>query len=149
MENEVDNTGSYRDRISTVDESGKRAWVFPKKPKGNFHRARGIVSIVLLAILFVTPFVKINSKPLFLLDIFHSKLFFFGVGFWPQDAPIFVFATLVMIVFIVVFTVVFGRLWCGWACPQTIFMEMVFRKIEYWIEGDARDQRKLNEANES
>jgi len=146
MANEIDNSGEFRNRISTIDESGKRVWLFPKKPKGSFHRARGIVAAILLIILFVTPFIKINGKPLLLLDILNRKFFFFGIGFWPQDAPIFVFATLVLVVFVVLFTVVFGRVWCGWACPQTIFMEMVFRKIEYWIEGDASAQRKLNTA---
>jgi len=146
MANEIDNSGEFRNRISTIDESGKRVWLFPKKPKGNFHRARGFVAAILLIILFVTPFIKINGKPLLLLDILNRKFFFFGIGFWPQDAPIFVFATLVLVVFVVLFTVVFGRVWCGWACPQTIFMEMVFRKIEYWIEGDAFAQRKLNAA---
>ncbi len=146
MANEIDNSGEFRNRISTIDEKGKRVWLFPKKPKGNFHRARGIVAALLLTILFVAPFIKINGRPLLLLDILNRKFFFFGIGFWPQDAPIFVFATLVLVVFVVLFTVVFGRVWCGWACPQTIFMEMVFRKIEYWIEGNAAAQRKLNAA---
>jgi len=141
---EVDNSGKFRDKISTIDETGKRVWIYAKQPEGNFYRARTIVSTILLALLFITPFIKINGKPLLLLDIFNRKFYFFGTAFWPQDAPIFLFATLAVIVFIVFFTVVFGRIWCGWACPQTIFMELVFRKIEYWIEGDASTQRKLN-----
>src|SRR5690606_11396773 len=66
----------------------------------------------------------------------------FGTVFWPQDLHIFVFGMLIGLVFIVLFTVVYGRVWCGWACPQTIFLELIFRKIEYWIEGDANQQRK-------
>ncbi|RYY12685.1 MAG: cytochrome c oxidase accessory protein CcoG, partial [Chitinophagaceae bacterium] len=66
--------------------------------------------------------------------------------FWPQDFYLFVFALLIFIVFIVLFTVVFGRVFCGWVCPQTIFLEMVFRKIENWIEGDHNHQKKLDEA---
>lgn len=146
MDKDQKNSALFRDRISTMDDDGKRIWISPKKPKGRLHRYRTIVSWVLLAVLFITPFVKINGQPLLLLDIIHRRFFFFGFGFWPQDAPIFVFATLVIIIFIVLFTVVFGRIWCGWACPQTIFMEMVFRKIEYWIEGTALEQRKLNQA---
>ncbi|HUH33670.1 MAG TPA: cytochrome c oxidase accessory protein CcoG, partial [Daejeonella sp.] len=79
-----------------------------------------------------------------LLNILERKFVFFGVVFWPQDFYLFVVATLIFLVFIVLFTAVFGRIWCGWACPQTIFMEMVFRKIEVLIEGDAIKQRKLD-----
>ncbi|MEN0004898.1 MAG: 4Fe-4S dicluster domain-containing protein, partial [Bacteroidota bacterium] len=70
----------------------------------------------------------------------------FGLHFMPQDFHLFVLAMLTFIVFIILFTVVYGRLFCGWVCPQTIFMEMVFRKIEYWIEGDANQQKRLNKA---
>lgn len=139
-------TQKFRDKISTVDEKGKRFWIFPKKPKGNLHRARIIVSVILLAIMFITPFLRINGKPVLLLNIIKREFVIFGVGFWPQDFHLFVIATLSLVIFIVVFTVTFGRVWCGWACPQTIFMEMVFRKIEYFIEGDAHDQRKLKQS---
>ncbi len=136
----------FRDSVSTIDKEGKRVWVFPKRPKGNLYRWRTAVSVVLLAILFGTPFVKINGQPLLLLNILDRKFVVFGMPFWPQDFYIFMVATLTIVVFVVLFTVVFGRLWCGWACPQTIFMEMIFRKIEYLIEGDANAQRKLNAA---
>ena len=136
----------YRDSIATVDEKGKRIWVYPKKPSGRFHNLRIIVSIALLAILFGTPFIKVNGDPFMLIDVFERKFIIFGIHLWPQDFHIVALSMISMVVFIVLFTVVFGRVWCGWACPQTIFMEMVFRKIEYWIEGDATKQRKLNKA---
>lgn len=136
----------FRDRIATVDESGKRIWVFPKKPFGRFYNARTIVSIILLAFLFGAPFMKINGQPLILLNILERKFILFGLAFWPQDFHLFALAVLTFIVFIILFTVVFGRVWCGWACPQTIFMEMVFRKIEYWIEGDSHKQRALRKS---
>lgn len=136
----------YRDSIATVDEKGKRVWVFPKKPSGKYHSYRIMVSIVLLAALFGMPFIKINGNPFMLIDVFDLKFILFGIHFWPQDFHILALAMITMVVFIVLFTVVFGRVWCGWTCPQTIFMEMVFRKIEYWIEGDATKQRKLNKA---
>lgn len=139
-------SSQFRDRISTIDEDGKRIWISPKKPFGRLYNYRQLVSWILLAILFITPFLKINGHPLLLLDVLNRRFFFFGIGFWPQDAPVFVFATLVIVVFVVLFTVVFGRIWCGWACPQTIFMEMVFRRIEYLIEGNPTEQRKLNQA---
>jgi cytochrome c oxidase accessory protein FixG len=135
---------SYRDSISTVDREGKRVWVYPKKPKGKFTNYRSWVSWVLLAILFSGPFIRIGGQPLLLLNVVERKFVIFGQIFWPHDFYLFVLASLVGLVFIVLFTVVYGRVFCGWICPQTIFMEMVFRKIEYWIEGDNTAQKKLD-----
>ncbi len=136
--------GNFRDKVSTVDKEGRRIWIYPKRPSGPFTTARGFVSILLLVFLILAPFLRINGQPLLLFDILERRFVIFGMVFWPQDFYLFVLATLALIVFIVLFTVVFGRLWCGWACPQTIFMEMVFRRIEYWIEGDSRSQMELN-----
>lgn len=136
---------SFRDSIGTVDEEGKRKWVYPKKPKGKLYNARTWVSVFLLAILFSGPFVRINGQPLLLFDVIERKFVIFGQIFWPQDFYIFVLIMLAGVLFVVLFTVVFGRLFCGWVCPQTIFMEMVFRKIEYWIEGDFKHQKRLND----
>lgn len=136
----------YRDTIATVDETGKRVWVYPKKPKGTLHNYRIVVSIALLALLFAGPFIKIGGHPLLLLNIFERKFVILGQAFWPQDFFLFALLLITFFVFIILFTVAFGRIWCGWACPQTLFMEMVFRKIEYWIEGDANQQRKLAKA---
>lgn len=135
---------SFRDSIGTIDGDGSRKWVFPKKPKGKFYNARTWVSVLLLTLLFSGPFLRINGKPLLLINILERKFIIFGQVFWPQDFYIFVLIMLAGVLFIVLFTVVFGRLFCGWVCPQTIFMEMVFRKIEYWIEGDFRQQQKLS-----
>lgn len=136
----------YRDRIATVDEAGRRNWIYPKKPKGPFYEYRKYVSYVLLLFLFGMPFIKVNGEPLLLFNVLERKFILFGVYFAPQDFHLFVFAMLIFIIFIALFTVVYGRLFCGWVCPQTIFMEMVFRRIEYWIEGDANAQRRLNKA---
>lgn len=145
MSTENPKVDSFRDRISTVDKQGKRVWIYPKKPKGPKHRARAVTAFFLLAFLFLAPFFKINGHPVLQFNILERKFFIFGLAFWPQDFHLFVLATLTLVIFIVLFTVVFGRLWCGWACPQTVFMEMVFRKIDYLIEGDARQQRLLKE----
>ncbi|HRK84009.1 MAG: cytochrome c oxidase accessory protein CcoG [Saprospiraceae bacterium] len=139
-------TEEYRDRIATVDEQGKRVWIYPKKPKGRFTNMRTVLSWVLLVFLFGMPFVKFNGEPFLLFNVLERKFILFGIVFMPQDFHLFGLAMLTLVVFIVLFTVVFGRLFCGWVCPQTIFMEMVFRKIEYWIEGDAAAQRKLKAA---
>ncbi len=136
----------YRDSLATVDAEGNRVWVYPKKPSGRLHNLRILVTIVLLALLFSGPFIKVDGHPLFLFNIFQRKFILFGQVFWPQDFILFGLGMITFFVFVILFTSAFGRLWCGWACPQTLFMEMVFRKIEYLIEGDANQQRKLNAA---
>ncbi len=143
---EFDEFDEFRDRQSTIAEDGKRVWVYPKKPKGKFYNYRKLVSIVLLAIFFVIPFIKVNGDPLVLLNFLERKFIIFGVMFYPQDFHLFVLSMIAFIVFVVLFTVIFGRIFCGWICPQTIFMEFVYRQIEYWIEGNYNKQRKLDEA---
>jgi cytochrome c oxidase accessory protein FixG len=135
---------TFRDRLATVDTSGRRIWIFPKKPSGRFYNARTVVSWVLLAVLFVMPFIRVNEEPLMLFNVLEGKFILLGIIFTAQDFHLFALAMVTLMIFIVLFTVVFGRIFCGWVCPQTIFMEMVFRKIEYLIEGDANQQRKLN-----
>ncbi|MFN3315846.1 MAG: 4Fe-4S binding protein, partial [Raineya sp.] len=90
------------------------------------------------------PFIKINGHPFMLFNILERKFIIFGVPFFPQDFFLLALTLIAFIVFIALFTVVFGRLFCGWACPQTVFMEMVFRRIENWIEGDANAQKRLD-----
>lgn len=137
---------AFRDSIGTIDEYGNRKWVYPKKPKGPLYRGRTWVSMLFISLFFLGPFLSWNGQPLFLFNILQRKFIVFGLTFFPQDFHLFVLAMITFFVFIVLFTVIFGRVWCGWACPQTLFMEMVFRKIEYWIEGDHRQQIKLNKA---
>jgi cytochrome c oxidase accessory protein FixG len=119
--------------------------IHPKIIKGKLYKYRSLLSYSFLGLLFAAPFIKFNGEQLILLDVLQRKFVFFGVIFWPQDFYLFVLAILTFLVFIVLFTVVFGRVFCGWICPQTIFLEMVFRKIEYWIEGEPVKQKKLNE----
>lgn len=138
-ENEV-----FRDSIATIDEKGKRAWIYPKKPSGRFYEYRKIVSYVLLAFLFSAPFIKVNGNQFLLLNVLERRFNIFGFPFWPQDFHLFVIMMIIGVVFVIFFTVAFGRLFCGWICPQTIFMEMVFRRIEYWIEGDRGKQIRLD-----
>jgi cytochrome c oxidase accessory protein FixG len=134
---------SFRDKIATIGDDGKRSWIFPTKPKGPLYNKRTVASIVYLVLFFTIPFIKVNGDPIVLLNLIERKFIIFGVVFFPQDMFLFALAMLTFMVFIVLFTAIFGRLFCGWACPQTIFMEMVFRKIEYLIDGDANAQRRL------
>lgn len=136
----------YRDHLATVNEQGGRNWIYPKKPSGRYYKARNIFALFLLAFFFSGPFIEINGHPLLMINIIERQFVIFGVAFWPQDLHLLVFGMLTFIVGIVLFTAIFGRLFCGWACPQTIFMEMVFRRVEYWIEGDSNAQIRLNKA---
>lgn len=137
---------SFRDSISTVDKSGKRVWLYPKNPKGKFTRYRTILSLLFIALMVSGPFIKIGGEPILLLNIIERKFIIFGKIFWPQDFQIFLLIMIAFVIFIGLFTVVYGRVFCGWVCPQTIFMESVFRKIEYWIEGDWKTRMALDKA---
>lgn len=137
------NMADFRDHIATADKKGYRKWVYAKKVDGKWFRWRTWMSWVLLAIMFVGPFVRINGNPLLMINIVQRKFSILGQIFWPQDTIIFAVAMLVFFASIMIFTTAFGRLWCGWTCPQTVMMEMVFRKIEYWIDGDAHEQKLL------
>lgn len=135
---------SFRNSIATVNEDGKRAWIYPKKPSGKYYERRKIVSYILLACLVLAPFIKINDNQLLLFNVLERRFNIFGQPFWPQDFHLFVISMIIGVIFITLFTVGFGRIFCGWICPQTIFLEMVFRRIEYWIDGDRNKQRKLD-----
>ncbi|GAB3511526.1 cytochrome c oxidase accessory protein CcoG [Spirosoma knui] len=134
----------FRSHMPNTDPSGKRQWLYPREVTGRYYRWRTVVAWALLAMLFAGPFLCRDGQPLFLFNVLERKFNFFGVTFWPQDFHLVAMGLLVFIVFITLFTVVYGRVWCGWACPQTIFMEMVFRKIEFWIEGDYKARQRLD-----
>jgi cytochrome c oxidase accessory protein FixG len=135
---------NFRDKISTVDNSGKRKWMYVLQPEGKLYNRRTIFSLVYLILFFVLPFIKIHGNPMFQFNLLDTKFILFGKVFLPQDFILFGIGMLIFLLFIIVFTLIFGRVFCGWACPQTIFLEMVFRRIEFWIEGPANKQ----EANE-
>lgn len=145
MENSrIHETENFRDTIATINKEGKRQWIFPTMPKGKLYNLRKYLSYVYLLVFFGLPFIKFSGEPLFMINVLERKFILFGMIFWPQDFFIFGLGMLIFIVFIALFTVIFGRIFCGWACPQTIFMEMLFRRIEYLIEGDANYQKALN-----
>lgn len=135
---------SFRDTIGTLDKDGKRKFVFPKKPHGKFYEYRKVVSYFLLAILIANPFIKVNGNQFMMFNVLERRFNIFGFSFWPQDFHLFVISMLLGVAFILLFTVVFGRIFCGWICPQTIFLELVFRRIEYWIDGDRGSQMRLD-----
>ena len=142
----IEQDEAFRDRIATVNEKGKRVWIFPKKPFGSFYNKRKLLSYFLLTMLFAGPHLRIGDEPFLMMNIIERKFVIFGQVFWPQDMYIKAAFLILGVVFVILFTIIYGRIFCGWVCPQTIFMEMLFRRIEYFIEGDAPQQRLLDKA---
>ncbi|MDX1951182.1 MAG: cytochrome c oxidase accessory protein CcoG [Verrucomicrobiota bacterium] len=136
----------FRDHLATAEKDGRRKWVYPKKVTGKWYRYRTYMSWLLLGLMFIGPFITIGGNPLLMMNLIERRFSILGQIFWPQDMVIFAVAMLLFLMGIIIFTSAFGRLWCGWACPQTVLMEMVFRKIEYLIEGDAASRRALDAA---
>lgn len=134
---------SFRDSIGTIDESGNRKFIFPKQPKGKFYEYRKWVSYFLLITLIANPFIKVNGNQFMMFNVLERRFNILGFPFWPQDFYLFVMAMIIGVVFVILFTVIYGRIFCGWICPQTIFLEMVFRRIEFWIDGDRGAQMRL------
>ena len=132
----------FRDCAATATKDGKRLWVFARQSKGFYTHARRWLSFFQISFLIVAPFVKINGEPMLMFNIFERRVSFLGCCFWPQDLHLFALAMITGLVAIALLTMVWGRVFCGWACPQTIFLEMMFRRIEWFLEGDGPEQRK-------
>ena len=121
--------------LSTLNPDGSRRWLKPRPSPGTFRAARRIVAYLLIVVFSALPWITINGKPAMLLDVVHREFTFFGKTFLPTDTLL--LALLLIIVFITIFlvTALFGRVWCGWACPQTVYLEFLYRPIEFLLEG--------------
>src|SRR6186713_3267784 len=108
-ENEIVLDQSFRDSVATIDKKGRRKFIHPKKPKGKLYNMRTVFSIFYLIIFFSLPFLKVNGEPLFMINFLDSKFILFGQIFGPQDFFLFALGMLTFIVFVILFTVVFGR----------------------------------------
>jgi len=137
---------SFRDLLTTTDRRGIRKWVYPRVPEGDWTRLRRIVSIILVGFLVVAPFLRWEGQPVFLLDFLNRKFILFSQLIWPQELHLFLLVLLVFGLGLILFTTVLGRLWCGWACPQTVFLEMVFRPLEFLLEGSGPQQKKFDQS---
>jgi cytochrome c oxidase accessory protein FixG len=130
--------------LSTLNKDGSRRWIRPKLSTGRFYYWRLGLAWFLIAIFTVIPYVKVRGKPLILLDIPNREFTLFGTTFLPTDTFLLALLLLGIVVGIFLLTALFGRVWCGWACPQTVYMEFLYRPIERWIEGKRSDQLKLD-----
>jgi cytochrome c oxidase accessory protein FixG len=131
---------TFRNELASVARDGRRRWIYARQPAGRLYRARTILSWFLLGFLFLAPFISVNGQPLMLIDVLQRRFSLLGVLFRPQDFYLVVLIALTVLVTLLLSTVVVGRVWCGWVCPQTVFMEMLFRRLEYLIEGSAEQQ---------
>ncbi|MCU0425853.1 MAG: cytochrome c oxidase accessory protein CcoG [Candidatus Kapabacteria bacterium] len=137
---------AFRNELASINKDGSRKWVYTQETHGRYTTARNFVAYTLLLFLFTAPFVRIHDNPLILLNVLERKFIIFGIVFWPQDFYLVVLGLLTFILGIAVFTSILGRIWCGWTCPQTIFLEFVFRKVEKLIEGNVHKQMALDKA---
>jgi cytochrome c oxidase accessory protein FixG len=138
------NPGLPKERLATTDETGKRVFLYPAAVKGYFKSLKSWVHPTLIVFFLTLPWVHVNGRQLLLLDVGHREFFFFGLHFRSHDAPLLLFLFLAFTFLIGLITAIWGRLWCGWACPQTVFTESVFRRLETWIEGSHRQRKALD-----
>jgi cytochrome c oxidase accessory protein FixG len=133
------------DHLATTTKDGHRVYLYPADVRGFFRSFRNILNIVLITFFLMLPWIRIGGRPAILLNLPERKFAILGIQFWAHDAPMlfFVIAGAVLTIFFI--TAVWGRIWCGYACPQTVFVDGVFRKIERWIEGDSIARRKLDD----
>ena len=123
--------------LSTLDADGSRNWLKPKLSKGKLLTRRRIVAYLLIALFTLLPFVKVGGKPFVLLDITARQFTIFGFTFLPTDTILLAMVIVAWLLGIFLFTALFGRVWCGWACPQTVYMEFLFRPVERFFDGTA------------
>ena len=133
-------------RLATTDQQGNRIYLYPIEVLGKWRSRRSKLTWVLMVLFLVLPWIHIHGHPAVLLDIAHRKFAIFGIAFWAHDAPLLIFIFGGAALTLALVTAIWGRIWCGWACPQTVFIDSIFRKLEYWIEGDAFTRKKLDES---
>ncbi len=133
------------ERLASTDERGKRVYLFPADVRGKYHTRRMMFQWILMALFVVLPWIQINGHPAILLDIAQRRFAIFGMTFWAHDAPMLVFVFGSVFLGVSLITAVWGRIWCGWACPETVFVERLYRQIERWIEGNAVQRKRLSD----
>jgi len=131
--------------LSTMTRDGKRKWVYPTPSKGRFYYRRLITAWGLIAVFALLPVIRIGGKPAVFLDVLHREFTFFGVTFFPTDTFLLLLLLVGVLIGIILFTALLGRVWCGWACPQTVYMEFLFRPLERWIEGPEHKRKRRDE----
>ena len=135
----------HEERLSTTDEKGHRVYIHPEDVKGVWRHRRTLFYWFLIGLYLVLPWINFKGKQIILLDIPHREFTFFGMTFYAHDAPLFLLVLLGFVFTMGFITSLWGRVWCGWACPQTVFIDTIYRKIEQLVEGKARKRQKLDD----
>lgn len=134
------------ERLATTNEQGQRVYLYPEDARGVWKNRRQVFHWVLISLYLILPWIYIQGKPILMLNIFTREFTFFGYTHYGVD-PILIFSVVASAIFFIAFiTTIFGRVWCGWACPQTVFIQTIFSKIETLIEGKARARKSLDAA---
>jgi len=121
--------------LPTLNEDGSRRWIRPKPAYGKFLRRRRATAYVLMLVFLLIPYIRMRGKPMVLLDLPHREFTLFGTTFLPTDTLLLMLLMMSILITVFLLTALFGRVWCGWGCPQTVYMEFLFRPIERWLEG--------------
>ncbi len=132
--------------LPTLNQDGSRRWIRPRPAHGAFWSRRRATAWALMVVFLVVPYLRMNDRPLVLLDLPRREFSLFGTTFLPTETVLFQLLFLSLAIGIVLFTALLGRAWCGWACPQTVYMEFLFRPLEYAIEGGPAGVRRLDQA---
>ena len=132
--------------VTTINDDGSRYFLHPADVKGPWTIARRLVGLVLIAVYVLLPWIPINGNPAVFLDVENRMFHLFGLTLVPQDLWVMFFAISGLGFALFFITSLLGRIWCGWACPYTVFLDHVYRRIERWIEGDAPARRALDDA---
>lgn len=146
MDKEDLNTSVHAERLATTDEQGHRVYIHPEDVKGKWRDRREIVYWFLLAIYFTLPWIHYGGKQIILLDLVNREFTLLGRTFFSHDGPLVFFIFFSFVLLFGFITAQWGRIWCGWACPQTVFIDMVYRRIEKLVEGKARQRRALDKS---
>ncbi|MFT3695534.1 MAG: cytochrome c oxidase accessory protein CcoG [Kofleriaceae bacterium] len=121
--------------LSTLNEDGSRRRLHPILARGRFWKRRRVVGFALIALFVLLPRIRIHGRPGLLIDLISREVTIFGSVFRPSDGFLLALLGLAVVATVFLVTALFGRVWCGWGCPQTVYLEMVFRPVETWLVG--------------
>lgn len=133
--------------LPTLNEDGSRNWIRPKPSPGPWWRRRRVAAYALMALFIAIPHLRIGGKPAILLDVPRREFTILGTTFLPTDTLLLMLLLASIVIAIFLFSALFGRVWCGWACPQTVYLEFIYRPIERWLEGGRSGSLRLDQAN--
>lgn len=136
----------FRETLYTIDKRGNRRWVYSSLTVGRWFQRRALVAYALMAIYLLAPWITVGGEQAVRFDLMNSRLVAFGQVFWATDTQFLVLILILLALSLFFFTALFGRVWCGWACPETVFLEFVYRPIERLIEGSATQRLQLDSA---